>query len=207
MPTVLAITSDKGGVGKSTLAVHLAGALTERGLKAVLIDEDGRVGTSLKWAARATQRGCPLPFPVLSADDVKPKRLTDLDVVLIDTEGRPKRKDLRALATQADLLLIPSGPGTLELDAARGLLDYLDDEVSAARRARVVLTRVPVQGKVGKEASEDLRDSGVTVCNTMIRNFTAYQRAAELATLVREVRDPRTVPAWNDILALSRELI
>ncbi|MFD1730447.1 hypothetical protein ACFSC4_04085 [Deinococcus malanensis] len=47
----------------------------------------------------------------------------------------------------------------------------------------------------------------MTVCNTMIRNFTAYQRAAELATLVREVRDPRTVPAWNDILALSRELI
>ncbi|MFD1730449.1 AAA family ATPase [Deinococcus malanensis] len=63
MPTVLAITSDKGGVGKSTLAVHLAGALTERGLKAVLIDEDGRVGTSLKWAARATQRGCPCHFP------------------------------------------------------------------------------------------------------------------------------------------------
>lgn len=207
MPTVLAVTSEKGGVGKSTLAIHLAGALTERGLRVVLIDEDGRVGSSLRWAARATERGFPLPFPVLSGGDVKPKRLGGLDVVLIDTEGRPKRKDLRALALQADLLLIPSGPGTLELDAARGLLDYLDDEVSAARRARVVLTRVPAQGKAGKEASEDLRDSGVTVCNTLIRNFTAYQRAAELATLARDVQGPRSVPAWNDIVALSRELI
>lgn len=42
MPKVIAITSEKGGVGKSTLAVHLTGALIERGLDAALIDEDGR---------------------------------------------------------------------------------------------------------------------------------------------------------------------
>ena len=44
MPKVIAITSEKGGVGKSTLAVHLSGALAERGLAVTLIDEDGRVG-------------------------------------------------------------------------------------------------------------------------------------------------------------------
>ena len=41
MPKVIAITSEKGGVGKSTLAVHLSGALAERGLAVTLIDEDG----------------------------------------------------------------------------------------------------------------------------------------------------------------------
>ena len=52
MPKVFAVTSEKGGVGKSTLAVHLAGALAERGLSVALIDED-----PVSAAAHAGQRG------------------------------------------------------------------------------------------------------------------------------------------------------
>lgn len=203
MPKVIAITSEKGGVGKSTLAVHLAGALTERGLDAALIDEDGRVGSSLRWARRREEG---LGFPVLDADEVKPKKLAALDAVLIDTEGRPRRKDLRALAERADLILIPSGPTMLELEATRELLDFFEDE-GAARRVRVVLTRVPPTGQAGEQAREDLRDDGWTVCNTALRSYTAYQKAAELGSLCRDVRDPRAEQAWDDVLRLSREVL
>lgn len=203
MPKVIAITSEKGGVGKSTLAVHLTGALTERGLDAALIDEDGRVGSSLRWARRREEG---LGFPVLDADEVKPKKLAALDAVLIDTEGRPRRKDLRALAERADLILIPSGPTMLELEATRELLDFFEDE-GAARRVRVVLTRVPPTGQAGEQAREDLRDDGWTVCNTALRSYTAYQKAAELGSLCRDVRDPRAEQAWDDVLRLSREVL
>ncbi|MHA0033958.1 nucleotide-binding protein [Deinococcus sp. PESE-13] len=203
MPKVIAITSEKGGVGKSTLAVHLAGALTERGLDAALIDEDGRVGSSLRWARRREEG---LGFPVLDADEVKPKKLAALDAVLIDTEGRPRRKDLRALAERADLILIPSGPTMLELEATRELLDFFEDE-GAARRVRVVLTRVPPTGQAGEQAREDLRDDGWTVCNTALRSYTVYQKAAELGALCRDVRDPRAEQAWDDVLRLSREVL
>ena len=203
MPKVIAITSEKGGVGKSTLAVHLAGALTERGLDVALIDEDGRVGSSLRWARRREEG---LGFPVLDADEVKPKKLAALDAVLIDTEGRPRRKDLRALAERADLILLPSGPSTLELEATRELLDFFEDE-GAARRVRVVLTRVPPSGQAGEQAREDLRDDGWTVCNAALRCYAAYQKAAELGTLCRDVRDPRAEQAWDDVLRLSREVL
>ena len=203
MPKVIAITSEKGGVGKSTLAVHLTGALTERGLDAALIDEDGRVGSSLRWARRREEG---LGFPVLDADEVKPKKLAALDAVLIDTEGRPRRKDLRALAERADLILIPSGPTMLELEATRELLDFFEDE-GAARRVRVVLTRVPPTGQAGEQAREDLRDDGWTVCNTALRSYTVYQKAAELGALCRDVRDPRAEQAWDDVLRLSREVL
>ncbi|AAF11242.1 ParA family protein [Deinococcus radiodurans] len=203
MPKVIAITSEKGGVGKSTLAVHLTGALIERGLDAALIDEDGRVGSSLRWARRREEG---LGFPVLDADEVKPKKLAALDAVLIDTEGRPRRKDLRALAERADLILIPSGPTMLELEATRELLDFFEDE-GAARRVRVVLTRVPPTGQAGEQAREDLRDDGWTVCNTALRSYTVYQKAAELGALCRDVRDPRAEQAWDDVLRLSREVL
>ncbi|MBB5362633.1 ParA family protein [Deinococcus humi] len=210
MPRVLAVTSEKGGVGKSTLAVHLAGAFAERGLSTVLIDEDGRVGSSLRWAARSGETGLVQPglgFPVLAPDEVKPKKLAAADAILIDTEGRPKRKELRRLSERADLILLPSGISALELEATRELLDFLLDSGDMGRKTRVVLTRVPPVGHAAEDARENLRDEGLTVCNTLVRQYAAYQKAAELGTLARDVRDARAAVAWADILALSRELL
>lgn len=205
MPKTIAITSEKGGVGKSTLAVHLAGALAERGLLVALIDEDARIGSSSCWAKRSQQGN--FPFEVWEPNQVQPQQIAKLDVLIIDTEGRPKRKELRQLVKRADQILLPSSTSTLELEATKELIDYLKKEASSKKKIRIVLTRTPPVGNMSKKIQASLRESGYQVCNSIIRKYAVYQKAAELGVLINNVPDTRSITAWQDILSFSREII
>lgn len=195
----IAVTSEKGGVGKSTLAFNLAGALSEHGSVA-LVDEDTRVRSCLQWAELA-----PPPFKVLTPEQAA-LDIRGVDYLVIDSEGRPAVDDLVELTQTFDLVLIPCGVSRLEVQSTLHLWRTLRG-AGQVQAVRVVITKVPPVGRVGQEARDALRAAGVSCLNTVIRRYTAHERAAEGGGLVRDVRDSRAAEAWADVLGVTHEVL
>lgn len=195
-PTIVAITSSKGGVGKSTLAVNLAGALAVRGQTA-LIDADAIVGTARRWAARVGG------IEVLE-EGARPAVGTRY--ILLDTEGRPALADMVGLSQRAGVVLIPTGVSGVELETTLSLWGALQRDGAQMDNVRVVVTRVPPVGRGGEQVREELRSRGLNVAQTMIRQYIAYQRAHDAGVLVRDAADERAATAWGDVLSLALEV-
>lgn len=195
----MTLASWKGGVGKSTLAVHLAGCLAARGRRVVLLDEDERVGSGAAWVSR----GAGLGFDVVGTE-ARPKKLRSADVVVIDTPGRGGRKKLREALERADLLLVPTGPWVTELEATRSVIEALRSHPHFEKVVCVV-TRAPAVGGVGTRARDALARDGVPTASTVVRAYNAYLTAAERGCLTRDVRGGAN--AWRDVTALTDELL
>jgi chromosome partitioning protein len=199
--TVISLTSFKGGVGKSTLAVNLAGALALNA-STLLIDEDP-LRSCHQWASQNGR----LPMPVLLPEEVEGSVLSASRYLLVDTEGRPKLEDLSELISSSAWTLIPCGTSGLEIDGTLRLIEALRSADTVLEKVKVVITKAPPVGTVGQQARDALREAEVPVANSVVRSYVAHQKAAELGVLVKDVPDPRASQAWADVLELAMEIV
>lgn len=195
---IITVASFKGGVGKTTTAVHLA-AFLQRQKDTLLIDGDPNRSAS-GWAKRGA-----LPFRVV--DERQAARFSrDYQNVVIDTQARPSQEDLEALAGGCDLLVIPSTPDALSLDALTLTVHALQN--LAPSRYRILLTMIPPKpSRDGEEAREMLEESKLPLFASSIRRLVAFQKAALQGVPVSEVNDPRAEIGWQDYVAVGEEMM
>lgn len=192
---VIAVAAFKGGVSKTTSAIHLAAFLSKGG-KTLLVDADPN-RSARAWAAR----GPGLPFSVLDEREAS-GRASEFTHTIIDTEARPSKDDLLELAAGCDLLVLPTTPDAMSLDSLMQSLAVLPGNY------RVLVTICPpYPSRAGVEARDELRGAGWPVFKTCVRRFAAYGKAASLGVLVKDVRDPKAAFAWSEYEQLGKEIL
>jgi chromosome partitioning protein len=194
----ITIANYKGGVGKTTTAVHIA-AYLQRIAPTVLIDSD------LNRSATAWGRHGRMPFTIVDAEE-GPKQSRNFEHVVIDTEARPGMKDFAALAKGCDLLIIPTTPTALDSNALALTLAALNQ--LGSKSYRVLLTKIPPPPETeGAQLRAELEKEGIPLFVAEIPRLKSFEKAAADGVPVYDVQDQRAARAWAAYEAVGREIL
>jgi chromosome partitioning protein len=195
----IALIVQKGGTGKTTLAVCLATAAALAGLTTVIIDLDPQA-TACNWSDRRKTTLPDAPGPAVI--DVQPARLLaaladlenkNVDLVIIDTPPRSEQSALAA-AKIADLVLIPCRPQAYDLETIASTQEIL--KFAEYPRAIAVLNAVPWIGTRHEQAARYLEKHGLPVCPRTIGSRAVFGDAAALGKTPQEI-DPKGKGAFE----------
>ncbi|HEX8421456.1 MAG TPA: ParA family partition ATPase [Sphingomonas sp.] len=206
---IVALLNQKGGVGKTTLALHLAGEWARRGARVTLVDADPQ-GSALDWSEARAYGDAPRLFGVVGlARDTLHREAAELattaDVVVID--GPPRVASLmRSALLAADLVLIPVQPSPLDGWASAEMVALLG-EARVFRpdlAARFVLNRCPARATIVRTTGDALDVADPPSMASRIGQRIIFAEAIGTGRLAFEI-DPASA-AGGEITALAYEI-
>jgi len=131
------------------------------------------------------------------------KHTRNFEHIVFDTPARPSRDDLEALVEGCDLLIIPTTPDILSIDATLETVDLL--EALNCNCYRLLLTIIPPSRRTGEQTREALAE--FPLFKQSIRQYAAYEKAALGGVLVNQVKDRNARVAWSDYQRLGKEIL
>ena len=210
---IIVLTNQKGGCGKTTIVMQLAGALGREGKKVLIVDADPQ-GTASRWAAYADEDN---PFPAtlsgLSAVGAKVhqevrKYMGQYDYIFIDC---PPAKDSlipRSALVIARVALIPVIPSPADLWAVDGIQPLINEaKIHNETLRALIVPNMCTNTNTSKGTLESLINLGMDITTTTLGDRIAYRESAVVGGTVYDLKTESAVKAQEEITSLKKELI
>ena len=203
----ISMLSQKGGVGKTTLSIHLCHALSLKGFNPILIDSDPQ-GSSLDWSlARQGER----LFPVVALDrpiihKELPHLMRGYDFAVID--GAPRLSDLTRSAIMAsDLIVIPVQPSPLDVWAIHEVITLISEAqvYNDKLKAVFLVSRKIVNTAIARDFLEVLVTYNIPILNSQIAQRIVFAESLASGSTVLEAAP--FSQASKEIRQLCKEIL
>lgn len=190
---IIAVANQKGGSGKTTVSMQLAGAIARRGDRVLVVDADPQ-GTATRWAASAADDN---PFPAavvgLSAAHEKVHRevkkfIHDYGYIIIDCPPAADSPVPQSALLIADLVLVPIIPSPLDMWAAVGIRQVIFNvgDINEGLVSRLVLNQCQPNTTLTQETLEVLPEFGIELAKTQLRHRQVYRQCAVFGQTVHD---------------------
>ncbi len=188
MTKILGLISQKGGVGKSTLARAIACEAQKAELGVKIADFDLQQGTFTKWHQRRLQADLNEVGSVEMFKSVRAalEAADGFDLLIMDGEGRASEKTLE-ITKVADLVIIPCGVSNDDTEPTCDLAKALVDKGIPRKKIVVTLSRVGSDASANR-AREDIEARGFMVVDGYIPEKTSYSDAQYVGKSILETR-------------------
>lgn len=207
---IISFLNQKGGVGKTTLSIHIAANLSLLKYRVLLVDADVQ-GSAFDWAA--TRKADPIFNIVGLHKPILHKELKSLskgyDFVIID--GPPRVYDVaRSAIVSSDLVLIPIQPSPYDVWAAKEVVDLIEEvsapisEIKKIERAFVINRKI-ANTAIGRDVIEALGQYKTPVLTSHVCQRISYaESAAEGLTVMEDNKDQLAI---KEINSLTNEIL
>ena len=205
--TIFSVQNQKGGVGKTTLAVHLSFGLAAKNKRVLLVDSDPQ-GSARDWAAAREKRP---PFVIVGLDRPTihrdlPAMANDYDFIVID--GPPRISETaRSGILAADLVVIPVQPSPYDVWASEEVVNLIK-EASVFKenlKSVFVINRKIVNTAIGRDVVEALSQFEIPVAQNQICQRVSFAESAASGQTTMET-NPKG-QATQEIKLLVKELL
>jgi chromosome partitioning protein len=177
---IIALAGQKGGCGKTTIAVQLAVEYQRQGCRVLLVDADPQI-SALDWAEIAAGHGHEAPCVVAMGDNLRqqlPAQAADYDVVLIDCPGHKASRRQTAALSVADLVVLPCCPTSFDIRALGASIDVVLEmqEMRPELKAAILINRKKMTAE-GRVARDNVSGCGLPVLETTLGDRVAFSQA------------------------------
>lgn len=190
---IITVANQKGGSGKTTISMTLAGSLALRGSKVLVVDADPQ-GTATQWSGSASENK-PFPATVIGLANAKGKLhqmlkplIEDYDYVVIDCPPSVDEQASQSALLVSDLCIVPLQPTPADAWATEGVIGLIDKArvVNPNLQAFGVANRV-TSTSLGKQVLDVMRENAIPLLEARFGNRTSFQEATIRGSTPRQM--------------------